>query len=171
LLAATSTPLWSAAPRLLAGRFGASSFATAAAALSIGETLRGHAHNAASLDRAMAVAALAEYGFARASAQRYREQGVDGVLREPRIAAAERASQRLAVLLPLACVALNEFGGRRSRALSIAGALGVLAGGLLMRRTLIEAGNRSAQRPQDTFALTGSRAQPSERRHAGSMQP
>jgi protein NrfD len=171
LLAATSTPLWSAAPRLLAGRFGASAFATAAAALSIGETLRGNAHNAASLDRAMAVAALAEYGFATASARRYREQGVDGALHDPRIAAAERASRQLGVLLPLACVALNELAGRRSRALTIAGAVGVLAGGLLMRRAMIEAGNRSAQRPQDAFALAGGDRARRTDATVGGMQP
>jgi protein NrfD len=59
------------------------------------------------------------------------------------------------VLLPLACVALDELTGRRSRAVSVVGALGMLAGGLIMRRTVFRAGNRSAQRPQDAFALTG----------------
>jgi formate-dependent nitrite reductase membrane component NrfD len=155
LLGATSTPLWSAAPRELTGRFGASAFGTAAAALSIGETLRGHAGNAAALQRVMAVAAVAEYGFAKASHRRYRERGVDGVLQEPEIAAGERAAMQLGVLLPLACVALDELTGRRSRAVSVVGALGMLAGGLIMRRTVFRAGNRSAQRPQDAFALTG----------------
>ena len=37
LLSATSTPLWAASPRTLAGRFGSSAIAAGAAALSIGE--------------------------------------------------------------------------------------------------------------------------------------
>lgn len=153
LLGATSTPLWSAAPKLLAGRFAASSFATAAAALSIGETLRGHTRNAANLDRAAAVAALVEYGLAKASERHYRERGVDAALHDPDIAATRRASEQLGVLLPIACLALNEVARRRSRTLSLAGAAGVLAGGLLMRAMVVRAGNRSAQRPEDAFAL------------------
>jgi formate-dependent nitrite reductase membrane component NrfD len=153
LLAATSTPLWSAAPRLLAGRFAASSFATAAAALSVGETLRGQARNAADLDRTAVVAALVEYGMGKAAERRYRELGVDTALHEPPIAATRCAGELCGVLLPVACLLFNELAPRRSRALSVAGAIGVLAGGLLMRATVVRAGNRSAQRPEDAFAL------------------
>lgn len=154
LLAATSTPLWSAEPRLLAGRFGASAFATAAAALSIGETLRGNHRNAAALDRATALAALVEYSLGEAAERRYRARGVGGALDEPRIAAGTRASKQLAVWLPLACLAVNELAPRRSRGVSLAGAVGVLAGSMIMRATVFRAGNRSAQRPRDAFALT-----------------
>ena len=72
---------------------------------------------------------------------------------EPGPVAAQRAGQVVGVALPLVCLALNGLSPRRSPALSLAGALGVLAGGMLMRATEFQAGNRSAQRPQDTFAL------------------
>jgi len=162
LLGATSTPLWSAEPRLLTGRFAASAFATAAAALSIGETLRGNAGNAAALQRAGAVAALVEHGFARAAEERWRRRGLGDVLEEPEIAAGRGASTQLGVWLPLACLALNELAPRRSRALTIAGAAGLLAGGLAMRAMVLRAGNRSAQRARDGFALTSGKgdAQP-----------
>jgi formate-dependent nitrite reductase membrane component NrfD len=153
LLASTSTPLWSATPRLLAGRFAASSMATAAAALSLGETLAGQPRNAARLDRLAALAAAVEYGLGHAAERRWREQGIDSVLHEPRIAATRHAAECWGVLLPLACIAVNELAPRRSRTLSVAGAVGLLAGGLLMRSLVVQAGNRSAERPQDAFAL------------------
>jgi protein NrfD len=154
LLGATSTPVWSAEPQLLAGRFGASAFATAAAALSIGETLRGHHRNAAALDRATAAATLLEYALGEAWERGLRSRGVGGALDEPAVATGRRASQQLGVWLPLACVALNQLAPRRSRGVSLAGALGVLAGSMIMRATVFRAGNRSAERPRDGFALT-----------------
>jgi protein NrfD len=48
----------------------------------------------------------------------------------------------------------------------VAGALGVLAGGLLMRSTIFHAGNRSASRPQDYFGLTQPAQLPENRRPA-----
>jgi len=154
LLGATSTPLWSAEPELLAGRFAASAFSTAAATLAIGENLRGNARNAGRLEGLAVVASLVEYGLGRAAETRYRRSGVGAVLDEPDIAAGRRASAWLAVGVPLACVAFNGFGARRSRTLSVAGALGLLAGGLVMRATVFRAGNRSADRARDAFALT-----------------
>lgn len=154
LLAATSTPLWSAEPQLLAGRFAASAFATGAAALAIGETLRGHGHHAARLQRTAVLSSLVEYGLARACESEYRRRGVGDVLDEPQVAAGRRASSALGVWLPLACLALNELARRRSRAVSMAGALGLLAGGMAMRASVFRAGNLSAQRPRDAFALT-----------------
>lgn len=154
LLGATSTPLWSAQPQLLTGRFAASAFSTATAALAIGETLRGHHRNAAALDRATAVATLAEYAFGEAWERGLRARGVGGALDEPRVAAGRRAATQLGVWLPLACIAINELAPRRSRAVSLAGALGLLAGSMIMRATVVHAGNRSAQRPRDGFALT-----------------
>lgn len=156
LLGATSTPLWSAEPALLTGRFAASAFATGAAVLSIGETLRGHRGNAAALQRVGAIAALVEHGFAHAAETRWREHGFGKTLDEPQIAAGRQASTQLGVWLPLACLAINELGTRRSRSLTVVGAVGLLAGGLAMRAMVFQAGNRSAQRPRDGFALTSS---------------
>jgi protein NrfD len=154
LLGATSTPLWSAEPELLAGRFAASAFSTAAAALAMGENLRGHPRTAGRLEGTAVVAALVEYGLGRAAETRYRRRGVGAVLDDPDIAAGRHASAVLGVGLPLACLALNTLGPRRSRTLSIAGAFGLLAGGLVMRATVFRAGNRSAERARDAFALS-----------------
>ncbi len=152
LLAATSTPLWSAEPRLLAGRFAASAFSTGAAVLSIGETLRGEYGNAAKLDRAAVLAALVEHGLGQAAERRYRQRGVGTVLDRPEIAAGRRAS-KAGVLLPLVLLAISELAPRRSRALSVIGAASLLAGSLAMRATVFRAGNLSAQRPEDAFAM------------------
>ena len=164
LLGATSTPLWSAEPTLLTGRFAASAFATGAAVLSLGETARGHAGAAAALQRVCAVAVLVEHGFAHAAESRWREQGFADTLDEPQIAAGRKASTQLGVWLPLACLVLNELAPRRSRTLTIVGAAGLLAGSLAMRATVFRAGNRSAQRPRDGFALTSAPAEPPARR-------
>jgi formate-dependent nitrite reductase membrane component NrfD len=164
LLGATSTALWSAEPTLLTGRFAASAFATGAAWLSIGETARGHGEGAAALQRVCAAAALVEHGFARAAEARWREQGLADTLEEPEIAAGRKASTQLGVWLPLACLVLNELAPRRSRTLTVVGAAGLLAGSLAMRATVFRAGNRSAQRPRDGFALTSAPAQ-ARRRH------
>lgn len=152
LLAATSTPLWSAEPQLLAGRFAASALSSGAAALSIGETLRGEHGNAAKLDRVAGLAALVELGLGEVAERRYRQRGVGAVLDRPEIAAGRRAS-KAAVLLPLVLLAVNELAPQRFRALSVIGAASLLAAGLGMRATVFRAGNLSAQRPEDAFAM------------------
>ncbi|MEJ7928555.1 NrfD/PsrC family molybdoenzyme membrane anchor subunit [Ramlibacter sp. AN1015] len=153
LLSATSTPLWSAAPRALAGQFAASAFATGAAALSIGQILRGDHATAARLEQLAGAAALVEFGFGRSAQRSWRRCGVDAVLHERGIRASRLGGDLLGVALPLACLAANTVRARRSPVLTVAGALGVLAGGLAMRAAVFEAGNRSAQRPQDAFAM------------------
>lgn len=153
LLSATSTPVWSATPRLLAGRFAASAFATGAAALSVGEVLRGRPRNAANLQRAAALAAAIEHGLDRAAERRLRARGIDHVLHEPSVAGQRRAAQVAGVFVPLACVLANELAPRRSPTLALTAALGMLAGGALMRSAVFAAGNRSAGRPEDAFAM------------------
>jgi hypothetical protein len=56
------------------------------------------------------------------------------------------------VALPLACFALNAVAGR-SRGRSALGAAGILAGVLLSRWALFEAGNESARNPHDYLRL------------------
>ncbi|NEX61005.1 NrfD/PsrC family molybdoenzyme membrane anchor subunit [Noviherbaspirillum galbum] len=154
LLSATSTPYWAAAPRLLAARFACSAFATAAAGLSLVQTLRGQTRQAQVLDRMTALATLGEHVATRLSERHYREAGVDAVLEEPRLAAQHRLAHQIGTVLPLACMAVNAVLPRRSRSLAVAGSVGALAGGLLMRATVFHAGNRSAQRPDVYFSLT-----------------
>lgn len=155
LLSSTSTPLWSAAPRLLTARFACSAVATAAAALSLGERLNGDRRNCAPLDMLAMTATLAESAIANASEQRYKALGVASPIEgDGPQAVSHKLTNTIGHMLPLACFALNAVLPKKSRTLSVAGALGVLAGGLLMRRTVMNAGNQSAANPDDYLALT-----------------
>ena len=81
LLSATSTPLWAAAPCATAVRFGASSVAAGAAALSLGQ---GRSRVGRDLDM-IAVAALAHgIGGDRGGGWAYRRQGVAEAMRRRR---------------------------------------------------------------------------------------
>jgi formate-dependent nitrite reductase membrane component NrfD len=155
LLSATRSPLWAAAPRLLTARFACSAVATAAAALSLGERLNGDRRNCAPLDMLAMTATLAESAIAKASEERYRELGVASPIEgDGPQAASHKLTDTIGHMLPLACFALNAVLPKKSRTLSVVGALGVLAGGLLMRRTVMNAGNQSAANPDDYLALT-----------------
>lgn len=155
LISSTSTPLWAAAPKLLAARFACSSVATAAAALSLAETRRGTDGNRDTLDRLAAGATLADAVLSLAEDQEYRREGVAGAQRdEHAIAIEHRASQVLEHVLPLACYGLKRAFPHHGRALSVVAALGVLAGGMLMRSNIFHAGNNSARRPRDYLAFT-----------------
>ena len=73
LLSATSTPLWAAAPRSLAVRFGASSVAAGAASLSLGERCETTRRK---LDAITLAALAAELAATLASHETYRRKGV-----------------------------------------------------------------------------------------------
>jgi protein NrfD len=143
-------------PRLLAARFACSSVATAAAALSLAERAGGDREgNARRLDALVAAAATAELAVSAAAERRYRERGVAAPLEEGRWAAVDKlGALAIGAALPLACHAVNAATGRRSPGLSVAASLAVLAGGLMMRQAIMEAGNESAQRPRDYFRFT-----------------
>ncbi len=154
LLSSTSTPLWSAAPRLLGARFGASSFATGAAALSLAEHAAGRYANCSTLDLIAALATAAHLGVSVASEQAYEARGVGGALRDGKAGAANAGAMLLGSALPLACYAAGAMlGGRSARRLSIAAACGILAGALLMRVAYHEGGRQSARRPRDYFGM------------------
>lgn len=157
LLSATSTPMWAAAPRLLTARFASSSVATAAAALSLAEHLWGDRRNAATLDRLAFLATAADAGFSAAAKRQYRAQGVATSLREASPdAIQDKLGTGLGHILPLVCHGLAGAMPQHSRKLSVAAALGVLAGGLLLRSSALNAGNQSARRPQDYLSFTQS---------------
>jgi protein NrfD len=155
LLTATSTPMWAATPRLLAARFASSAMASAAAALSLFARARGEQRNSATLDNIACLATLADTALSASASRRYREHGVATSLRQ---AGPDRNLHVLATgvahALPLACYALSGVMPRHARKLSVLAALGVLGGGLLMRASIVNAGNTSASRPQDTFSYT-----------------
>jgi protein NrfD len=152
LIAATSEPLWAAAPRLIPSLFGASALGTSAAALRL-LTPPSHRPTAAALDRVALAAGAAELGVSMALERRWRRAGVAGALESPRFATAYRGgAQGLGMVLPLALHASGLTA--RSRRLSVLGALATLAGGLALRATLVFGGNSSARRPRDYFRFT-----------------
>ncbi len=161
LLAATSTPLWAAAPRSLAIRFGASAMASAASALSLGEA---HAPARAALGGIAAIALATELGATRAAGLAYAAAGVDDALRGPAGVVEKVGATGIGVLVPLALLAWSAFDRRRSsRALDLA-CVAMLAGGALMRTSILAAGDRSAERPDIAFRFSHPRNLPAPRR-------
>jgi len=146
LLSATSTPLWAAAPKGLAVRFGASAVASGAAALGLGER---RSRTGRDLD-SIAVAALAvELAATLASEERYRATGVDRALDSAAGKADQLAGTGFGVVLPLGLYTASLLlSRRRSRTLTTAAALAVLGGGLAMRIGVMAAGDESARRPE-----------------------
>jgi formate-dependent nitrite reductase membrane component NrfD len=157
LLSATSTPLWASAPREMAVQFGTSSMATAAAALSLGERIAGHPENCRRLDGLAAVAAAGELVASALAEKRHHDTGVGETLRKGAVGTSYRAGAlALGLGVPLACHTINALRKRPSPALSVLGSLALLAGGMVMRQAIFQAGNKSAERPDDYFRLTQS---------------
>ncbi|MGU3537677.1 NrfD/PsrC family molybdoenzyme membrane anchor subunit [Methylobacterium sp. A54F] len=145
LLAATSTPLWAAAPRALAVRFGASSVASGAMALWLGERDGGLRRRLETL--AAAALALDLAGDA-ASAVIYRRKGVAAALTGRAGFAEKVLATGLGAALPLGLIAAARLSGRplSPRAGTVA-ALAVIAGSAILRTAIIKAGAASAERP------------------------
>lgn len=152
LLSATSTPLWAAAPAALAARFGASSVASGAAALALGERSRGMRDR---LDALTVAALAAELAAARVSHGQYRSKRVDAALatgwgRTERIGATG-----LGIVAPIALqTAITVLGGTSQGAAGRVARLAVLAGSALLRVSIMEAGNISANRPDISFRFS-----------------
>lgn len=152
LLSATSTPFWAAAPRLLAARFGSSAMASAAAALSLAERIDGNEAAAQKLDGVAAVANAAELAVSVAAEERCRAVGID---RRGTWATVDRiGAAGLGALLPLGCYAVQSLARRPNRKLAVAAALGILAGGFIMRMSVMYAGQDSAKSAADYFRFT-----------------
>jgi Polysulphide reductase, NrfD len=155
LLAATSTPLWVAAPAPLGIRFAASAMASGAAALCIAALALGVPRAAAALS-IIAVVALAIELIAAILAQFvYAANGVAGPLVKPPWGAVHILGAEIGgVAAPIALFILGLMLGP-AFGFFLAASLCVLAGSLLMRGTLFEAGNESAKRPLDYFRFAG----------------
>ncbi len=139
LFSATSTPLWAAAPKSLAVRYGAASVASAAAAMGLGE---GRTRLGRDLD-AVAVAALAtELAATLAGEEQYRRRGLKSGRNEAPATA-------YGTLVPLGLLMASLlFTRRRSRILTTAASLATLAGSLIMRIEVMSEGDESARRPE-----------------------
>jgi protein NrfD len=149
LLSATSTPMWAAEPGLLAARFACSAMATGAAALSLTEQIDEPA-NSRVLDRVALTATAAELAVSVVSERRQRAKGVGRPLRQGGWGVAHTfGALALGAGVPLACYGLNLMRKRRSRNLSIAASLAVLAGGMIMRQAVLHAGQQAARRPDE----------------------
>ena len=156
LLAATSTPLWAALPKLLPAAFGASAMASAAAALSLlaaGVRARdaaprraGREHGrtgrlwqccpASSATRALRRGSASRRCSALAAAPLLHQ--IAGAIERPR---ADRADETAAQ-------------NRRAARFGKASAVAVLAGAFLLRHLVLRAGNESAKRPRDHFRFS-----------------
>jgi formate-dependent nitrite reductase membrane component NrfD len=151
LLSATSTPLWAAAPQALAVRFGASSIASAAAALSLvarDPDLR------RDLDMVCAGALAVEMAATVAADEEYRRRGVAEAQKSPSGELDTVGALDLGTVVPLGLLAFSLLTGGRSRPLSSLASLAVLGGGLLMRIAVIGSGDVSASRPDISLRFT-----------------
>lgn len=156
LISATSVPLWASVPRLLPALFSTSAAATAASAL----TLTGGAAGASDatqrrLERFETIAGGAELAAAAAVHRAWRRQKLDAPLHEPPIGAAWKIGAiGLGVAVPLAIHGYQMLTGRKSKAASTAAAVSTLIGGFCLRASILLAGRRSAQRPEDYFRFS-----------------
>jgi formate-dependent nitrite reductase membrane component NrfD len=161
LLSATSTPAWAAAPQALAVRYGASSVASAAAALSLGERSGPMRRRL----EAITGAALAVEGVAGvASSQSFRARGIAAAAAGP-FGTMERAGAvGLGLLLPLGLYAASRLTG--DRRLSDAASLAVLAGSLILRVSSLGVGAESASNPAISLRFAQPRNLPGNGRRA-----
>ncbi len=147
LLSATSTPLWAAAPRATAIRFGASSIAAGAAALSLGEG-RG-SRLGRDLDKIAVTALALELAATLSADEQYRRKGVAGALETLPGMIEELGADGMGTVLPLGLHAASLLLlPRRSRALSGLASLATLAGSAILRIAIMAAGDESALRPE-----------------------
>ncbi len=152
LLAATSTPLWAAAPRPLAVRFGSSSFASGAAALSLTER---SGRTGRVLDQ-IALAALAvELAGASVSREVEKRKGVGAALDGTWGHVEKLGATGMGIVLPLGLYSASlAFSRHRSRGLSRLASLAVLGGSFLLRVSIMGAGDKSANEPEISFRFT-----------------
>lgn len=151
LLSATSTPLWSAAPRLLAIRFGAASMASGAAILCLTALWAGPPRLAAVLAAAAAASLLAQLTAWLLAERVYKRAGVNTALRG-RLGVLHTGAELLggaALVLFLLIVVFPAA----TTPLLFAASLCVLVGGLTMRDAVLRTGNESARDPADYFRL------------------
>lgn len=147
LLSATSTPLWAVVYRQLPALFGATAVASASAAMSLLLSRSANAPRVAlrRLDRLALVAGLVQLAAAWSVERAWKEKHID-----PPLAPAQRVLvQGLGIGLPLLVHTLQTLTGRRWSGLSILAAACTLNGAYIERATIVFAGNRSADRPED----------------------
>lgn len=151
LLSATSTPTWAAAPRAMAVRFGASSVASASAALLLGE--RDSAVRRA-LGTLVATALATEFAATTVQDAALKRTGVDQAKHTAWGRAETLLATGLGVIAPLALLGLSLATRGRRRALVDAAAVATLAGAAMMRVSVMGVGDESASRPEISFRFS-----------------
>lgn len=153
LLAATSTPLWAAAPKLLAVRFASSAMATGGATVCVLVLATGSVPSLIHIFGLFtALALLVELIAALAASSAYRTKGVHGPLSEPRFILLNLIGANLfGVFIPLCLFVASDIFAIAPVPLSWLASMLVLAGSILMRGGILLAGNESARRPGDYF--------------------
>lgn len=175
LISATSVPLWASVPRLLPALFSTSAAATAASALTLTAEAAGASEETQRrLERFETVAGGAELAVTAGLHREWRRQRLDGPLHEQPISAAYKLGAiGLGIAVPLAIHGYQMLTGRKSKTAITVAAVSTLVGGFCLRASILFAGRRSAQRPQDYFRfsqpaaerqpLTEHRAEPAPR--------
>jgi formate-dependent nitrite reductase membrane component NrfD len=159
LLAATSTPLWAAAPRALGVQFAGSAIAAAAGALQLAGRIDGDDGGAAALEGLALAAAATELVGALAAERQCRRAGIGDALalHRPWGALHQLGAVGLGAAVPVA-VHAGKLAGRRPRPrLMLTAALAVLAGSFALRLSVLGAGNDSAERPQQSLGFASGR--------------
>lgn len=145
LLAATSIPLWTHSPRLLAMLFGSSAMNTATAVLKLVSDDEAQTLTAVSL-----VTGTAEIAVNKLLNDSLAEGGVDSPFREEPLESLHTYGAGWFGLY--ASTLLNGLALlTRSRFLSGLASIMTLLGGLILRLVWVYGGNRSAEKPQDYF--------------------
>ena len=145
LLSATSTPLWAAAPRLMAARFASSSVMAGASALSLGER---SGERRRLLDRIGFAALTAELAATALSHTAYGRRNVSAALEGRSGRLESLGATGLGTMLPIGLHALSLATARhRPGTPSDFACLAAIAGSFLLRVAMIQAGEVSAERP------------------------
>ena len=151
LLAATSTPLWAAAPRALAVRFASSSIAAGASALCLGEN---DPATRRALDAVAVVALATEAAAATVSHRIYEARGVGDALRSRPGLIEHWGAHVAGTLVPAALKAVAVLAGRRGRLASRLGSVLAVAGSGAFRISIMAAGDVSARDPNISFRFS-----------------
>lgn len=145
LVSATSTPLWAAAPRELAVRFGSSSMAAAAAALALGEA---RASKRRALGNLLIAALTAELAAGAATDARYKKTGIEKGRSGPWGRLERYGAEGAGVLLPLGLMIASRLREREPGRLATLAGLATIAGSAVFRISILGAGAESARRPE-----------------------
>ena len=152
LLSATSTPTWAAAPRAMAVRFGASSLASAASALLLGER---DLDTRRTLELITAGALATELVAVSVQDHAIAAKGAGEAKHTPAGRAETWLADGLGVIAPLTFLGVSlAMGRRRPPALASAAAVATLTGALAMRMSVMAVGDESAARPEISFRFS-----------------